>query len=155
MMRSRSFIVILILFSLPGFAAQNKRADSLLVLLKGTTNDSARINVLNSLSKFYRESGKLDTALLLANQAMALALQVDSLNPGCKTCAGALGTAYANIGSVYYIRGDGKSALQHFLRALQRFQAAGDSKDEATALHNEGNSFYIIGNYPEALRNLY
>lgn len=83
---------------------------------------------LNALAGFDTEMGDLGAARALYRTALPLA----DASPGLR------GRIEQNLGIVSSIQGDHDDAFQHYHRALDSFQEAGDDSGAAIAYHNLG-----------------
>lgn len=106
-------IIYLLLFTSIALFAQNKTIDSLLLVLKKTTNDIEKVNTLNLLSDNYKASDA-KKMFFYGNQALVLAKKINFKV--------AEGNALLNIGNSKIIEGDYKGALYHFQKAQELFE---------------------------------
>lgn len=111
-MRKTTIIYLLLLTSVTLFA-QNKTIDSLLLVLKKTSNDIDKANTLNSLSDNYKVSDA-KKMFLYGNQALVLAKKINFKI--------AEGNALLNIGNSKIIEGDYNLALDNFQKAQELFE---------------------------------
>lgn len=109
----KTTIIYLLLFASVTLFAQNKAIDSLLVVLKKTTNDIDKVTALNSLSDNYKVSDA-KKMFFYGNQALVLAQKINFKV--------AEGNALLNIGNSKIIEGDYKLALDHFQKAQELFE---------------------------------
>jgi serine phosphatase RsbU (regulator of sigma subunit) len=126
------------LYSITGKSA----ADSLLRELKKDIPDTTRVNILIDLCNEYAAS---DTAIALGygRQALETALESGS--------AKWVGTAYFNIGAVYYDQSDYYAATLYFTESLNAYKEAGSKKGMANACGRLGNIHLFQGNYSKSL----
>jgi two-component system, NtrC family, sensor kinase len=135
---SRSFILqrvfFILLFSNLCFkvAAQNTKIDSLKRLLENVLQDSTHVNLLVELSYQY-ENYKPDTALLLAQQGLMLAREIDYTS-GQASCLNM-------IGLVFMTTGNYPQALQYLLQSLKASEALHDEPSVAAVLENIGVTY--------------
>ena len=85
-----------------GQRANGNDVDSLKRLLNTTVHDTARVNLLNELSKLYFNDNP-DTAIIIASSSRKLAEQINF-----KT---GLALAIKNMGIGYYLKGEYKDAV--------------------------------------------
>lgn len=106
-------IIYLLLFTSVALFAQNKTIDSLLLVLKKTTNDIEKVTTLNLLSDNYKASDA-KKMFFYGNQALVLAKKINFKV--------AEGNALLNIGNSKIIQGDYKLALDNFQKAQELFE---------------------------------
>ncbi len=116
--------------------------DSLKNLLATNLPDTARVDVLNSLSKSFFNSNP-DTSVVIATEAKNLAEKV-SYKPG-------LALAYKNMGIGYYLHGDYKDAILTWQQAIEVYNAIGDKTGVANMLSNQGAVYFNQGDDAKAL----
>jgi tetratricopeptide (TPR) repeat protein len=107
-------LAALLLFSVAGWA-QNKTADSLVLVLQKTKNDIDRVQLLNAIADEYKA---VDPKLMqqYANEALQLAIKIkDNV---------AKGNAMLSLGNSNIILGDYSKALQYFAAAQNVFEKA-------------------------------
>lgn len=134
-------------FSLKIFG-QKEVADSLFKTLQTKLPDTTRVINLVKLCEYAGwRMGKYDTALVLANEAKALAEKI-KFKKG-------IANAYNNIANVYYFQSNYAEALKNYSSAIKLFQEIGFKKGVANVSSNMGNIQSNIGNYNEALESYY
>jgi len=144
------FHLFLICFTLiaadeKAYAQGQTLIDSLLKELPKQKEDTNKVNVLNSLSKFGGwQIGNYDTALYYARNALQLAEKL-----GFKK---GRANSYYNIGVVYYTQGNYPEALKNYFQAVKIQEEISDKKGIANSYRNIGIVYYAQSNYPEALK---
>ena len=164
--------VFLSLCLLPSYIchAQSAKIDSLQKVLLTAKEDTNKVNALNALSEQLWKKGNYDTALIYANNALALANSL-SFGEGRGEAGWKKGIAkaYNNIGIIYQEQGNYPEALkEHFAslklkeELLEQAKRSGnpaalrESKQGIAASHNNiGLIYYEQGNYPEALKEYF
>ncbi len=136
-----------ILFMMSCFLqAQQVKIDSLIIVLKTAIEDTTKINTLNTLSRQYSNIGDYELALQYAQQALQ---QSEELIYKQGT-----GTAYINIGIVYWNKSNFEKALNEFMEALKIWQEMGNKQGMANSFNNIGLVYWNQGNYEMAVDNL-
>ncbi len=131
-------------FSLPS-SAQNPFADSLLLVLSTTPEDSNKIILLNDLAWEYKFENP-DSARQYLAQSIALAQQIKFQKGEAQ--------AHNNLGVVEAIAENLELAEKHYQKALELRLALGDKKGVASLYNNIGNLKESLGDGPGALINL-
>ena len=156
MKRSLCFIFLFVC----SFAfAQNKKIDSLLILLKTDAADTNKIIHLYTLCRQYTNIGEYDKGLVYGKQALALATVISSrveksiTNPVYKAVQQGIAQSYNNIGNIYNNQGNYPAALKNYFASLKIRKEINDRKGIAWSHNNIGLIYYHQGNYPEALKN--
>jgi len=126
-----AIIVILLLYSMPGYT-QDAETDSLMQVATKGKDDSVKVNALISLASANVETS-LDKALEFANKAETLAIKINFLS----------GEAYAYkwLGIINYRKGNYYEALVKSNKSLSIFETLGDKVGTSNLLNNLG-SFY-------------
>ena len=119
-----------------GQRANGNDVDSLKRLLNTTVHDTARVNLLNELSKLYFNDNP-DTAIIIASSSRKLAEQINF-----KT---GLALAIKNMGIGYYLKGEYKDAVINWQQALEVYKQYGDEKGVANMLSNQGAVYFAQG----------
>lgn len=132
-------VVFLLCFHAYAFANE---ADSLRKILATNMNDTARVDVLNALSKSLSHTNA-DSAIIIANEAKALAEKVD-YKPG-------LALAYKNTGMGYYLQGKYKETILNWQQAAEVYKSVDDKKGVANMLSNQGAVYFNQGDDAKAL----
>ena len=116
--------------------------DSLKKILLTRISDSARVDVLNVLTKSFFNSNP-DTSIIIANSAKLLAEQ-NNYKAG-------LALAFKNIGKGYYLQGKYKEAVINWQQAIEVYSLLNDKKGVANMLSNQGAVYYAQGDDAKAL----
>lgn len=124
--------------------AQVAEKDSLLQLLRSPAHDSVRSDALNELA-FFMFDYNVDSSIVLADQALQLAKQVNNLRQQAR--------ALKNIGISYDIKGKTDSALFFLNMALVIAVNNNFHPSQANILTDIANAYYAAGNYELAIRN--
>ena len=144
MNRCKYILLFLIAFVACGtMYAQQNIADS-----NNKVNDTLlHIHSLNKLSGEYITNNKLDSAILLAGEALQLAQRVHDTK----------GEAIAlyHIGDVYTSKGKYKKALSHFLRSLRLKHEVKDKSSSVKLYYKLANVLARLKLYPQALKCYY
>jgi len=138
-----SAILIHISFPLQG---QQNKIDSLKIVLRKVIEDTSRANTLNTLSRQYSNIGDYELALNYAQQAVQLSKKL--------LYEKGIGTAYINIGTVYWNKSSFEKALTVFMDALKIWQTIGNKQGMANSYNNIGLVYWNLGNYEMAVNNL-
>lgn len=148
--------ILLFFFVVSGTAtAQTRLLDSLGKILKslppssGLKQDTARMIVLNKISRMVLLTGNYDSSLSLSHQVLEIAKTYPSLPRAKKSMAG----AYNNIGLVHYYRGSYPEGLKNHLMALKLQEENHDQPGVAGSYNHMGLIQFSMGNYDEALKN--
>jgi adenylate cyclase len=161
--------------------ADTSKTDSLLSVLKSGSDDTNKVNSLNTLS-YELLYGNADTAITLSIQAKDLAEKLN-FSRGIASAYLRLGQAYnnkgnyeqsqlyltkgleysrdklitaklnVNIGINHYEMSNYPEALKYYFIGLRAFEEAGDKKAVGSVYNNIANIYTELGNYDEALKN--
>jgi adenylate cyclase len=137
----RAFLLIL-LASLANLCIAQDKVDSILTVIKNTSVDTVKVNLLIDLSRALYNT-KPDEAIRYATEAKDLAQKV-GYNKG-------VGYSLKNIGLAYYAQGDYPEVLVHWGESLKIFTSIGDKLGEANILNNIGAVYYDKGDYVKSL----
>ncbi|MBL7913038.1 MAG: tetratricopeptide repeat protein [Bacteroidia bacterium] len=150
-----SLFTIAFLLSAGVSFSQSAKIDSLKTRLSQNLHDTERVKTLVKLS-IYVEKTNLDTAFMIANQALAIIkkCKVDEINLKKFTAS-----VYAKLGNNYFLKGDFSNALKYFKDQKKlneeilkvQPQRADVAKSNAMCISNIGNVFYRQADYPNAL----
>jgi signal transduction histidine kinase len=142
------FYIILLLLTSVLTAAQSQvsEADSLEKLLLQTPQDTTRVLLLAELTNRY-QFFKSDTALILAQQAIALAQRLHFSKGEIR--------ALMRLGEVRRLRGEYPQALEEQLRALQLSRETHNYEEEANVLKFIAPIYIDLGEYRQALDCLF
>ena len=140
------FLVLGTFLGCPTFTvlAQNKKIDSLIVLLNKTKVDTAKIPILRQLSIAYT-SVDVDKKFMYANQYRLIAEKhhIDSLIP----------MAYLDMGIKYGVKTDYDSAMYYFAKALKIAKEKKIPTQAARAYINIGYVFDRLDNTKASIEN--
>lgn len=137
-------IIILNMFFLLSFSSFcfANEIDSLKKLLQTPLADSARIDVLNTLSVSYFTDNP-DTSIIIAASAKALAEKI-KYKPG-------LALALKNMGRGYYMTGAYLDAIKKWQLAMDVYKQINDKKGVANMLSNMGAVYFNKGDDAKSL----
>lgn len=136
------FLLITGFGSMPGYA-QQRDLDSLLSLLKNhPQHDTTRLNLLNDIAFGYNAIDP-DKGLETADQAIALALQLDHQRK--------LASAYSHKGVNYMAKGEDTLALRMYARALDIHTKTGNKTGMANLYNNMAIVHVGVSDYAKAL----
>ena len=130
---------------------QNKQTDSLLSLLKTTSNDTTRVNLLNSLGKQFALSSNFAEAKKYGEQALALAEKKHFIN-GITKSYNTLGNIYHGEGVMYHGKGNYAEALTRYFTGLKYREKAQNKEAMAKSYGNIGLIHWQRYNFSEALK---
>lgn len=122
--------------------AQNRTIDSLKTLLSKAKTDSARVELMNSLSYNFGTID-LDKGLSYGQQAANLAEKTGYKKGLCM--------AYNNIGIIYDQKGLSDSSMICYKKSLDMSVKMGNIYLQASALSNIGYIHWTLGEYDKAL----
>src|SRR3989344_3387135 len=129
-------------FTLFGLSAQNRAIDSLKTLLKKAKSDSARVEILNSLS-YNLGTIDIEQGQIYGKQAAVLSEKIGFKKGLCH--------AYNNIGILYDQKGMGDSAMFYYNKSLEMSTKLGNYHLQASGLSNIGFIHWSQGDYDKAL----
>ncbi|MFH0866619.1 MAG: adenylate/guanylate cyclase domain-containing protein [Bacteroidota bacterium] len=140
--------LILLFFLLTGIFvfSQDNDADSLLNVLKNSTEDTSKVNTFNELFKYYQIEDA-DKAFEYATKAYNLAEKLNFKK--------GMGSSLNNIGMYYFNLDSSSKALVYFSKANDIFTQIEYNRGKAIALANIGNIFFLQDNYSKALEYFY
>jgi two-component system, NarL family, sensor kinase len=133
----------LALTAISGFP-QNKKADSLQLLVKNETNAKKKAFLLNELSLEFRNTD-YKKSIGFAEQAFEVAKQIDDVDQ--------LGRARLNIGIENYYLGKYEEALKSYLAALRIYEDAKNNKGMASVLNELGTFNKKQGDIEKSQKN--
>ncbi len=135
---------VLLVFGAHFSRAQEVNTDSLMAILDGPQEDTARVNTLNELAYAYNRTDSEKT-IRLSSEARDLA---DRIN-----YQAGLAEAYKNIGIGYYFQGNYTEALRNWEPSLRLFELMEDEEGIANILSNRGSVYFTQGTYSLALED--
>ncbi len=126
---------------------QNAAIDSLKAIVQTGQKDNARVTALNALSSELIQIEELDQAMAYADQAIALADDLDFKK----------GKAYAlkNKGLVEYYQSNYKEVLELWTESLQTFEVIQDTLGIANLSSNLGAVYYGQGSHAKSFGLLF
>jgi len=133
-------------------AQENKKIDSLLMILKTKNDDTTKVNLLNSLSSESLRNNNIDAAKKYAEDALSLAVKKEFKNGIVNAYIG-FGNISIRLGNNYYNQENYPDALKNYLAALKIFEKNAAKKEMAKTRRNIGMVHWYLGNYSEALKN--
>ncbi len=137
------FIILLLFFFCCKTNAQSNESDSLTKLLSKINVDTARVDLLNALSKSYFNTSP-DTSVTIAMKSKELAEKIN-YRPG-------LALALKNMGIGYYLQGSYYiDAIKTWQQALEVYQSIGDKTGVANMLSNQGAIYFNQGDDAKSL----
>lgn len=137
-------ILVCILLIAAGSAAQQRKLDSLHNVILQRIPDTSRLKALATLSEMYR-TNKMDSAIYYGKKILAY--------PEHKDFNIYKAHAYNSIGYGNYFKGNYHEAIDAFQKYYEYSTRAGDKKNMAFAINNEGNVHVELGDYGTALNN--
>lgn len=141
--KNQRFILLSIFFTVCTYSkAICGETDSLMKLLATGMADTARVNVLNALSKALSHSNP-DSAIIIATEAKSLA-ETAEYKPG-------LALAYKNTGMGYYLQAKWKETVLAWQEAAEVYKQIGDKRGVANMLSNQGAVYFNQGDDEKAL----
>ena len=121
--------------------AYSNNIDSLKTLISRETHDTARVDLLNALSKAYFNDNP-DTSVIIAASAKKLAEQINYQK--------GLALALKDMGIAYYLQGKYKEAVLTYQQAIEVYKQIGDKKGVANMLNNQGAVYFAQGSDDKA-----
>lgn len=153
------FLLIISIAFTSNLFSQQKSIDSLQHLLTSVNTDTAKVNLLNSVSKKYREANNYDAAIKNANEALLLAKQIDFKK--------GIADSYENIGNNFMEQNHYEDGIKNNLLAFhireelllnlkkESNQWQQMKNDIARSYCNIGLSYAMEGKNKEALENYF
>jgi len=141
--KNNHFIILITLFFLCFKTdAQSNESDSLTKLLSTNLPDTARVDVLNALSKSYFNTSP-DTSVTIAMSSKQLAEKINY--------KAGLALALKNMGIGYYLPGKYIDAVKTWQQALEVYNLIGDKTGVANMLSNQGAIYFNQGDDAKSL----
>ncbi|MBL0105618.1 MAG: tetratricopeptide repeat protein [Bacteroidetes bacterium] len=137
--RLSSIFLFLLILSAPAFAG---KIDSLTKIISTASEDTAKVSLLNQLSKSYFATDP-DKAIEIGKEAQALAEKL-KYKP-------ALAIALKQIGIGYYMQGKYLETLDYWEQSLQVFEELDDKNGQSNILNNIGSVYYDQLDFEKAL----
>ena len=136
---------LLLILCLPGMP-QDRIPDSLKAALVVAKEDTAQVDILLNLSKYYLNSSA-DESIKYSSQALELSKKLNFQH--------GKGMAFKRAGDAYFILGNTTATLENYNQALRVFDSAGDLEMKNIVLNNIGNTYFVSGDHPKALENYF
>ena len=149
-----SFIALLMLFCLPcksygvvllQTSTPAAVADSLIRLLGTTSEDTAKVALLNEISWQHLNIGEYEQAIAYSQKAIAIA-EKNGDKKG-------VSSAYANMGVAYWYKGESEKALENHQKCLAIRMECGDIRGVGNAYNNIGLVYVNTSDYEKSLTN--
>lgn len=139
-------LLFCLLFSGVSFS-QDKVIDSLRALLKVARQDTARINLLNTLSYKSTDASQYDPAFAYAREALVLSTRLDFKS----------GAARANVmmGRSVWKKGDIDNAIPYYFKAEKLYAESSNDPELARTRSNIGLMYTQRGKYPQSIDYFY
>jgi tetratricopeptide (TPR) repeat protein len=140
-MRTRSVYIIICLFNVSCFFSQSVRADSLLLCLKKTSNDSVKTEILNAL---YVETvgSDADKAMAYCKEALTIAERIKNKR--------IIANVLNNICVAYDYKSDYKNAMDYAIRSLKIKEEIRDTLGISLSYRTLGNLCLYWDKFSEA-----
>lgn len=142
----RHFIFLFFLFLSFAGISQDKTADSFKTVLLYAKEDSVKVKVLISQSKYYLNINP-EEAKRFGMQALDLAREL-RFRPG-------YALALKSIGDAYYFLGNTPATLDYYGQSLLFFDSLGDMENKSIIFNNLGNVYFMNGTNDKALDNFF
>jgi signal transduction histidine kinase len=140
----KSFLTAVLALALAyTLSAQRSKTDSLIRSVQVQPDDTGKVNTLNLLSRQLYVTGKTDSGLAVAREAITLGNKL-----GFKK---GVANGYNNIGNVYFYTGVYDSSIANHEISLQLQTEIGNFVGIASSNNNMGNIYFMEGNFPAAL----
>lgn len=123
--------------------AQEKYLDSLIKVYEITQDDSAKVNLLTSISLGYSEIGGYAKALDFAERGLKLSQKINHRFGEA--------SSYNNFGIVYDYQSDYDKAMEYYLKSLKIFEEIGNKKGAALIYNNVGIVYENLSDYARSL----
>ncbi|MFY9308410.1 MAG: tetratricopeptide repeat protein [Bacteroidia bacterium] len=140
-------IIFLLLFTVSSIASysQSKVIDSLLNALSTSKEDTSQVNILNTLSQNYGNTGSYKNAMQYALKAKQQAILLEYQK--------GTAMAYNNLGLSFGYDGKYKIAENNYVLSLRIYQTIGDLRGMAAVYNNLGNLCLDISDYKASMMN--
>ncbi|HXB11620.1 MAG TPA: tetratricopeptide repeat protein, partial [Bacteroidia bacterium] len=138
----RICILTFVLIALHGFT-QTRKMDSLLSVLKSEKEDTNKVNTLVRLVQHLWKTGKYDTAMICANDVLALAGKLNFKKGQAE--------ASRNIGIIYDEQSNYVKGLEWDNKAMAIDEEIGNKAGIAKDFNEIGEIYQAQGLYPKAL----
>jgi len=146
--------LIFFLFSVTVFASIDSQKDSVMSLLNKATSDTSRINYYFEIGNLYDDSPKAEYWFLKAIKSCDVLIDGrGGLQQDKRRVYILKGKALKGLAFCYQAKEDYISSIMVFNRALQCFETINDSISIAITRLNNGNNYFRLSQYSEALDN--
>ena len=135
-------LFFLILLSVSFLPIKGEEQDSLNALLKSTTSDTSKVNILIALSKSCFKSDP-EKAIQYGNQAKELSEKINFKK--------GYALSLKNIGIANYLQGKYIEAINSWQQALAEYDSLGDKAGVANMLSNQGSVYFNQGDDAKSL----
>ncbi len=144
-MTIKTLLILILLWQSELYAQKKEQAriDSLVQLLKTTSQDTTRVTAMNALASGLWQKGKIDSAVELFSAALLLSKKIN-FNPG-------EANAYFSLGQLYAAGAKTAEALQSYENALSLYEQMRHPTGITEACYAMG-AIHQRSNYGEALR---
>lgn len=130
---------------LSDLSAQKSKTDSLLHAAQAQPDDTGKVNTLNLLSRQLYITGKTDSGLIVARDAVTLGNKI-GFQKG-------VANGYNNIGNVYFYTGEYDSSIANHQLSLELQTEVGNMVGIASSNNNMGNIYFMQNKFPSALHH--
>ncbi|HYG39656.1 MAG TPA: tetratricopeptide repeat protein [Cytophagales bacterium] len=134
-------LIVSIFLSTHGYC--NKQ-DSLINVIKVTTDNIKKINLLTELIKVYKENGNYEQAIKAASECLNIA-KWENYSEG-------IISSYRNLGYAYYYYNNNIKALENYLSAIRYLDNTSNYLLLAKTYQNIAIIYNLLKNYNEAIR---
>lgn len=143
-MKKILFLLFSFFITSTGFS-QSKTIDSLLTELSFLKENTAKVDLLNSLSWEYRINLNQDKTFTYAQEALKLAEKLNYKKGKA--------TALRYIGNYYTNKSDPDKALVHYQKALIITRETDDKRNMISNLRNLGRLYTELSDFPKSMEN--
>lgn len=137
-----AFSILAVLIGTVSSLSSNNFPDSIQQLIHKATNDSAKVNEMLALSKFYFSSDP-DKAIQIANEALEISSRIQFKKGRA--------LAYKNLGIAYYNQSKYVETLNNWQNSLSIYESVNDKAGVANILSNMGAIYFNQGDDAKAL----
>jgi len=153
--KSIAYLKILVLFFLLivkcSIYSQNKKIDSLLNVLKITKEDTSKVNILNNIGQLYSNKGQQDSAEIYVNKALKIALSIYTNQNNEKGWLSGIASSYSKLGSIYFYKGDYKTANNYAFKALDIYTKNNDERKIAQVHYDIGIYYSLQSEFTKGI----
>ncbi len=142
-MKLPAFLFLILLSFCNVMPAQDKmKGDTLETRLHQSKEDTSKVHLLNDITWQYLKSNTTKS-LSYGKEALALAQKLKFGKGEARS--------HLNLGNIYYVLGDYKRSLDHYLEAQEYYTSVDDRKGIASCLLAVGNIYFAQNNLDESL----